>query len=59
MKSRNRIVIVFATAAVTFGMFWLTLGAEKFNRGYRHHFEHWEHHHHCDNHDNLEPNSDE
>ena len=59
MKRRNRIVILFATAAITFGILWLTLGAENFNRGYRHHHEHWEHHHHYDNHDNAETRSDD
>jgi hypothetical protein len=59
MKRRNRIIIVFATAAVTFGILWFTLGAENFNRGYRHHNEHWEHHHHSDSHGDLDTNSDE
>ena len=59
MKRRNRIIIVLATAAVTFGTLWFTLGAENFNRGYRHHNEHWEHHHHCDSNDNSETNPDE
>ena len=59
MKRRNRIVIVLATAAVTFGMLWFTLGAENFNRGYRHHYKHWEHHHHPDNQNNVETNSDD
>ena len=59
MKRRNRIVIVLSTAAVTFGVLWLSLGAENFNRGYRHHYEHWERHHHPDNHDSVEINSDD
>jgi hypothetical protein len=59
MKRRNRIVIVFATATVTFGILWLTMGAENFNRGNKLHHEHWEHHHHSDSHDNAETNWDE
>ena len=58
MKRRNRIVVVFAIAAVTFGILWLTLGAENFNRGYRHHYEYWEHHHHSESHDNAETKTD-
>ena len=57
MKRRNRIITFFATAVITFGTLWITLGAENFNRGYRHH-AHWEHHHHCDGHDDVEPKTD-
>lgn len=58
MKKKNKIITVFATAAITFGTLWITLGEESFNRGHRHHYAHWEHHH-CDNHDEVQPETDD
>ena len=58
MKKKNKIITVFATAAITFGTLWITLGEEGFNRGHRHHHAHWEHHH-CDNHEDIQADSNE
>jgi hypothetical protein len=54
MKKKNKVITVFATAAITFGTLWITLGEESFNRGFRHHHVQWEHHHHCDYHDDMQ-----
>lgn len=58
MHRRNKLITVFAAAAISFGTLWVTLGEEGFNRGYRHHHANWEHHHHhCDYHEDAESES--
>ena len=54
MKKRTKIITFFTTAALTFGMLWLTLGPDHFNQRYRHYHDHWEHHHPYDNQDNQD-----
>ena len=59
MKKKNKIITVFATAAITFLTLWITLGEEKFNRGNKHYHDHWAYHHHCDNHDDIQHETNE
>jgi len=56
MKKKHKIITVFATAAFTFGVLWITLGADHFNKGHRHYYEQY---HNCDYQPDVESNANE
>lgn len=51
MKKKQKIVTVFATAAFTFGVLWMSLGADHFNKRHRHYYEQYQH---CDHQPNVD-----
>ncbi len=56
MKKKHKIITVFATAAFTFGVLWMTLGADHFDKRHRHYYEQ---HHKCDYQPDVESNANE
>jgi len=56
MKKKHKIITVFVTAAFTFGVLWMTLGADHFNKSHRHYYEQY---HNCDDQPDVESNTNE
>lgn len=56
MNRKHKIITVFATAAFTFGVLWMTLGADHFNKSHRHYYEQY---HYCDDQPDVESNANE
>jgi hypothetical protein len=56
MKKKHKIITVFASAAITFGALWMTLGADHFNKRHRYHYEQY---YNCDDQADVESNDNE
>ena len=54
MKKKHKIATVLATAVLTFGMLWATLGADDFNKRHRHFYGHY---HNCEYHSDIKSNA--